>query len=375
MMYPKTPAIRRHAGRAGGTVAAALAMLAACGVRPAAAQPPASAPTLQVATAAAVPWPSTVTVPGTVSAVDVAVLASRAGGWVTQVTVQAGSQVTRDTPLVAVGLPAAQAELAAAQARASAAQATLNEAAADQHRFSVLQRSHATSQRQYDAAERAFVTARAELAAARSALAAARNNLGYAEIRAPFDGTVVSKNVWPGGFAAPGAPLLTIAGTTPEIRAQVGPDTYAALKTGETAEVDIDGATEPAMVTRVVAAADPASRTHLVELRLAHGTTAPYGAFAEVRFTLGRHSQVTIPEAALTRRAGLRGVFVVDRTSHAQFRLVRTGATHDGRVAVVAGLAPGESVVLTPPPTLVGNDPVRTATRVSGTLSKEPSRD
>jgi RND family efflux transporter MFP subunit len=370
MNDPRKTTLFSPAWRTLGLAVAALALLAVHD-RPAHAQ---TAQPVQVAIASEVPWPTVVTVPATVSAVDVAVLASRSGGWVTQVDVDAGVHVAQGAKLIAVGLPAAQAQLAAAEARNSSAEAAYTQAAADQHRFSVLRQTHATSERQYDEAERAYVTAKAERAAAQAALAAAQSDLGYADIRAPFDGIVVNKNVWPGAFVSAGMPLLTIAGATPEVRAYVGPDIYAALRNGATAEVDIDGAAAPATVTRVVSAADPNSRTHLVELHLGPGMTAPYGAFAEVHLSLGQHPQLTIPQAALIERAGLRGVFVVDEHSRAQFRLVRIGAVHGGRVAIVAGLSPGEQVVLTPPASLVGNAPVRAVTRVSGALAKETSR-
>ena len=352
---------------------APLLLLAGCHHREKPPSPAASVP-VHVAAASTVSWPQTVTVPATVSAVDVAVLASRAGGWVTQVNTAAGDHVAQGQLLVAVGLPAAHDRVVAAEARLSSAKAGLAEASANEQRYSILVRRHAASQKQYDAIHHAFIAAKAQLAAAKSALAAATSNLGYAEIRAPFAGTVVEKQVWRGAFAAPGAPLLTIAGAKPEIRAHVGPAVYSALKTGETAAVDIGGATRTGTITRIVAGADPVTHTHLVELYLPQATAASYGSYAEVRLTLGHNQQLTVPVAALTRRAGLRGVFVVGKDDRAHFRLVRVGATHHGRTAVVAGLAPGEKVVVPPPANLVNDAPVRPEAAVSASSSTDTRR-
>lgn len=350
-----------------------LLLLAACH-DPSKASPPTASVPVRVTVARSVSWPKMVTVPATVSAVDVAVLASRSGGWVTQVDVTAGQRVTQGQKLVAVGLPSARERVAAAEARVSVAKASLDEASANEQRYSTLIRTHATSPLQYDSIHRGFIAAKAEFAAAQSTLAAAKSDLDYADIRAPFAGTIVDKRVLRGTFAAPGAPLLTIAGAQPEIRAQVGPATFRFLKVGETAEVDIGGTKQPATITRIVDGADPETHTHLVELHLQRDAAAPYGAYAELHLTVGQDKQLAVPMAALTRRAGLLGVFVVDKNNHAHFRLVRTGPSHNGNVAIVAGLDAGEKVVVPPPANLINDSPVSPEAIASAVSSRTAPR-
>lgn len=328
---------------------------------------------VQVATAKAVPWPDAVTIPATVSAVDTAVLASRAGGWVTQVAVAAGAHIVQGALLAEVGAPDAQGQLLAAQARVTAAKAALDEAAANERRYRALYRTHAASARDYEAAVRVLAGAKAELAAANAALTAATSNLAYAEIRAPFAGTIAEKKVAAGDFVTAGAPLFVIAGTTPEIRAYVGSRVYGRLALGDAAEVVVDGDRRPAIVTRLVAAADPATRTHLVELRLQEGVLVPFGAYAELHLTIGHSPQLTVPATALIRRAGLRGVFVVDANHHARFRLVRIGEERAGQVVVAAGLAAGERVVVAPPENLANGVTVRESLSVAP-LGREAPR-
>lgn len=325
-------------------------------------------PSVHVTTAKNVSWPRIVKVPGTVSTVDKAILASRTGGWVTKVQVNAGSHVLPGTLLAEVGISDARGRLAEAQAQLTAAEANFKEAASNRRRYQALYRAHTASAAQNEAAQRRFVTAQAEVAAATTALAVAKSNLDYAQIRAPFAGTVAQKNVWPGDFAAPNATLFVIAGDTPEIRAHVGFDTYSALKRGNAARVIVDGKELPATLTRIVAAADPETRTHLVELRLKDKVPAPFGAYAELRLTVGHFPQLTVPDRALTRRAGLLGVLVVDKNHRVHFRLVRIGRSRQGRVAIAAGLVAGEMVAVAPPAD-IPNDalihPVTTAPRSS----------
>ena len=322
-----------------------------------AAQPPAAA--VRVATAAEVRWPRSVSVPGTVSAVEVATLASRSGGRVTRVDVTTGSHVKKGALIADVGLTDAQDTLAQAQANLTSQQAILNAAEASNTRYTRLYDTHAASQEQYQSAHRAYLTAKASVASAASALANARNNLTYAEIRAPFDGLIAEKNIEVGDFVGGGTPLLVVVGDTPKIRAHVSPAVYGALAVGDKASVLIDGKSLPAVISVVSASADPATHTHLVELRLGGAARATYGAYADVRFDVGEGRVLAVPESALVRRAGLLGVFIAGTDGHAAFRLVRAGARQGGMVAIAAGLAPGDKVIVAPPPGLMNGSPIK----------------
>ncbi|VTZ51628.1 conserved exported hypothetical protein [Methylocella tundrae] len=349
-------------------------LLAACSDKTEKSSAALAASSVRVVAATEVDWPRFVSVPGTVSAVDTAVLASRAGGWVARVDVDAGAHVAQGALLAEVGASTARGQIAEAQSRVTIAEATLKEATDDERRYSVVYLAHATSAQQHDAARRRLIAAKAEVVAATSALAVARSNLDYAEIRAPFAGIVAEKSVQVGDFAAPGATLFVVASDQPEISANVGPTTVGALKVGDQAEVVIDGRTLPAVLIRVVAAADPRTRTHLVKLHLQGDATAPYGAYAELRLTLGRFPMLTVPETALARRAGLLGVFVVDKGHRAHFRLVRTGEGRKGQVAIAAGLAAGETVIAAPTADLINNSPVAPQAAAPGPEPAESTR-
>lgn len=318
----------------------------------------ATAPTVKVSAAIEKHWPATVDIPAAVSAVDTANLASRHGGVVTKVLVDAGAHVTKGELLAEVGTADVRAGLAQAQARLDTAKAAYDQSSAQFDRYRTLYEKKFASTAQFELMQRHFLSAKAELDAAKLALSAARSDLGYAEIRAPFDGIVAQKNVWPGDYANPGATLFVIASGTPEIRAEAGAETFAALKVGDKAVAVVNGKKLPAVVTRLVDAADPQTRTHLVKLRLEDKTSAPFGAYAELRLSLGKFRALSVPEAALTERAGLVSVFVVGKDHRAHLRLVRVGDRADGRVAILAGLKAGESVILSPSADLQNDSPV-----------------
>jgi RND family efflux transporter MFP subunit len=331
---------------------------------------------VQVSAAVERSWPQFVRLPGAVSAVELATLASREGGRVSRVAVRAGSVVKAGDLIAEVGLTNAQAQLDQAQANLASQQAILDEAAASNKRYTQLYSTKAASQQQYQSVHRSYLTAKAAVSVARSALSNAQNNLTYARIKAPFAGTVAKKYIDVGDFVGGGAPLVVIAGRTPKIEAQVGPDVYAALKPGDHARVSVDGKTWPAVITLTDASADPGTHTHLIEMRL---TTAkaqlPYGAYAEVSLATGRTKVLAVPAAALVRRAGLLGVFVVGPQGHANFRLVRTGARQGDEVAVVAGLSAGEKVIVAPPPGLMNGSAVTASASAAQAADKTKGAD
>ena len=220
-------------------------------------------------------WPETVSVPATVSAVEVADMASRNGGWISQVNVVDGQHVTHFQSLVTVGLAAARYRLVAAESRLSVAKVNWSAASANEARYVFLVRTHATSGKRYDEVHSAFVAAKAELASARSALDDAKKDMDYADIRAPFSGTVVEKNVHRGAFVVAGTPLLKIVGGRPEIRAHVSTAVFHFLKLGQTSEVDIDGKSQTATTTFPTAFASPNAETMRIGCSLALLTRLP----------------------------------------------------------------------------------------------------
>ncbi len=59
-----------------------------------------------------------------------------------------------------------------------------------------------------------------------------------------------------------------------------------------------------------------------------------------------------VPKAAIQKSGTETVVFVVTGGGVVERRAVKTGGTDGDRIEVVAGLHPGERVVLSPPPTL-----------------------
>lgn len=60
----------------------------------------------------------------------------------------------------------------------------------------------------------------------------------------------------------------------------------------------------------------------------------------------GATLRIKIPRAALVERGGIPGIFVLNETGEARFRLVRLGRTSDSLVEILSGLHGNETLVL-----------------------------
>ncbi|UCF69338.1 MAG: efflux RND transporter periplasmic adaptor subunit, partial [Acidobacteriota bacterium] len=128
------------------------------------------------------------------------------------------------------------------------------------------------------------------------------------------------------------------------------------LTTGDHAVVTIDavGLDLDATIERIIPAADPQSRTFVIELVAANSDQRlKSGMFARARTSRGQRTVLTVPSSAVVSRGALEGTFVLDDNGVARLRWVRTGRVRSGRVEVLSGIDPGERVVVAPSPGFV----------------------
>lgn len=185
-------------------------------------------------------------------------------------------------------------------------------------------------------------------------------------IRAPFNGVVITKNVDPGAVVNPGTPLFTIADDSGfELSMNVPDSALSSLATGRSAAVNVDtipGKTFDGEVLRIAPSADASSKNIEVDLRVENksGDLKP-GMFARVQFPLATASGVIIPAQAVLSRYGRDMVFVIEN-GHAVRRFVEIGARTSTAVAVLSGVAAGESVIAEGHHYLRDGDPVTVIT-------------
>jgi RND family efflux transporter MFP subunit len=182
----------------------------------------------------------------------------------------------------------------------------------------------------------------------------------YAQLTAPFSGTVTAKSVDPGILAAPGAPLLTIEREGAyRLEATVEESRLALIHTGQPVTVVLDAIARPVegRVSEIVPAIEAASRSFIAKIDLPATPQLRSGLFGRARFAFGTRPVVAIPIAAVTERGQLASVFVADG-GRARSRFVTLGPRSQNSVEILSGLSPGEQVVFPAPPSLADGAPV-----------------
>ncbi len=348
-----------------------------CGGEKHAATPEATAAPMavQTVTAAMVEWPAVYEATGTVRARTATTLASKVMGYVRDVRFQTGDHVRAGQLLVVIEAKDLDAQRAQAQAAVHEARGALPEVASAVHaaqanldlasktfdRMKDLFEKKSVSNQEFDEASARLKVVRAghEMAVARreqlqskirqaeEAQRAASVMLSYAEIKAPFAGTVTDKRVETGVLATPGMPLATIEETgVYRLETQVEESRIASMRVGQPVSVAFDSLdkTVAARVSEIVPAVDAASRAFLVKIDIPGIPALRSGLFGRARFPLGARQVLEIPTAALVDRGQVQSVYVVEG-GRARNRLITTGARHENQVEVLSGLSASEMVV------------------------------
>ncbi len=272
---------------------------------------------------------------GTVRSQQRAVIEAKVSGRVVQYLAAPGQRVTAGELL-------AELDVQEIRARLEQAKAMLDQARLDLGRQQQLIASKATSQQEFDAA-----AARVKVTTA--GLDEAETMLGYAKVTAPFDGVVTRKLADLGDLAMPGKPLMEIESPTNlRFETDLPESLLDRVKSDARLQVTIPTLPKPlaGTVAEISPVADPVSRTFRVKLDLPDHPGLRPGQFGRVAVPVAEIEVLLVPRRAVLRRGQMEAVFVV-RDELAALRLVRTGKEFaDGRIEILAGLEPGDSVVV-----------------------------
>lgn len=247
-------------------------------------------------------------------------------------------------------------------------------------RWRKAQAGHAAAQHAVEAAQIAVTSAEDGLAAAAGTLAAAGHEVasaeaglrgaevsaGHAEIRAPFDGVILTKNADVGDMVTPlaastdaRAAVVTMADPASLlVEADVAETSLPKVHLGQPCEVQLDalpGRRFPAVVHMIVPTADRAKGTVLAKVRLAEldpgilPEMSAKVAFLERPVAAGEtEARVAVAPRAVARRGGADTVFLL-RDGRASAAPVTVGGKLGDLVVIEAGLAGGERAILDPP--------------------------
>jgi RND family efflux transporter MFP subunit len=241
------------------------------------------------------------------------------------------------------------------QAQLDEANAGLAEAQREFDRQAALWRDGVTSKSLYDSAE-------AQLAVARARVRQIRISMQDMVVRAPFDGTIATKNTEVGEVIS-SATLGQIAGTLPagaictvvdlqtlKVVADVNETNLARVHVGQPAEVTVDafpGRKWGGRLTQIIPTADRAKGVVQVKVSILGDTdgllpemSASVSFLGAVR-TIAEPPRLWIPPSAVVNGR----VAVMTANGRIEWRPVATGVTRDNRVEVTRGLQPGDRIV------------------------------
>ena len=336
--------------------------------------------------------PRTVTSTGALAADDTVVLGVKVPGRLVEQAVDLGTRVRRGQVVARIDatdykLRVEQAEAALQQARARLglpltgtdeqvdpektsivrqARAVLDEARLARERSAKLLEQNLIARAQDDTAQANLGVAegryhdaleevrnrQATLTQRRSELELARQQLSDTVLVSPSDGAVSARQAAVGEYLAAGAPVATLVRTHPlRLRLPVPEREAAGVRVGQPVRLSVEGETtvHQGRVVRLSPIVQEQNRTLLIEAEVPNPTAVlKPGAFARAEIvTEGSQPVIRVPAASLVTFAGVEKLLVVRQGKIVEVR-VQTGRREKDTVEVVAGLTPGESVVLQP---------------------------
>lgn len=309
-------------------------------------------------------WQGSVETFGVIEALEEVDVAAELSGTVVAVHVSEGDRVEAGQLLLE--LDAEKRELAVRQARQTAEQArtALDEARSKLKRRKELAAQETISEEVLDNSRLAVDSAAALYERALASLQLAQRELADTRIISPTAGLVDVKAVEPGEAVAVGATLVKLqAVSVLRVHTWVSEKDVAFIRSGAPAQVSISGMPGPVFEARigwVGVNADPATGNFPVKLILQQESDSIRPGMTATALIQGleRSGVMLLPERALVDRDRRRVVFVVE-DGRAVLREPRLVAGLGDQLVVLAGLSPGDQIVVSGHHQLVDGKAVR----------------
>jgi len=309
-------------------------------------------PTVTVTQVARSTMPTTISIVGTIAArYDMPIGVEGDGGRVAAIYVEAGDRVKRGQVLARLNVSVLEPQVANLEAGLEQARAEAELAQAEYQRAEAVGASGALSAEETQRRKSSAVTAAAKVKVAAALLAEARARLARAEVRAPADGVILTRNVEVGQTAGPGGEALFRLSERGEIelRGQVPEQDLPLLKVGQTVNVLLTGSTQsyPGRVRLLGAVIDPTTRLGMVRVALQQDQNLRPGAFARAEVTVSNAERAVLPQTAVLTDERGSYVLIVDAQNKVARRAVRVSGMVQNGVTIAAGLNSEERVIAT----------------------------
>ncbi|HEU0217310.1 MAG TPA: efflux RND transporter periplasmic adaptor subunit [Stellaceae bacterium] len=307
---------------------------------------------------------------GNAAAISSVNLVARVEGYLETQNFQDGAVVKKDDLLFKIQQDQYKAQLIEAQAQVQAAKAGIEYARTEIARYKGLVKQEAAAQTEVDHWVYEKASAEAKLLGAQAQVTLAQLNLGYTEIRAPYDGQMSKAQIYPGNLVgSPGAqstalatiyqidPIYVVANLSEQDGLRIRQNleqkrlTAADLPTVPI-QVALQNETDfprRGALEYVSPAIDPATGTILLRGKLANPNRDLLpGFFVRIRLPMERGGKNTllVPDRALQEDQGGRYLLAVNKDGVVEKRYVQLGELFSGLRAITSGIAAGDRIIV-----------------------------
>jgi RND family efflux transporter MFP subunit len=320
---------------------------------------------------------------------------ARAPGRIEILNVEEGSRVKKGQVLAALehadldaALAANQAELERTRAQVAEQEVEIARTKREYDRALKVLQSRAITETEFDVAKFAHEAAVARIESLKAAVSLAEARVREAEqlkenmfVRAPFDGTVISKDAEVGESILPGGlgegsgrgSVVTIADLERlEVDCDVKEDYISRVMADRPAEIAVDAVPDrryKGKVRKVIPMGDRARATIKVKVAILDADERLFPEMSGTVYFLPEAGEapaeaaarrVFCPTDSVVSRADESHVWIIEDERVRQVE-VKTGSANDGRTEILAGLSGAEQVVVKPPGDLYNGQLVKIA--------------
>jgi RND family efflux transporter MFP subunit len=313
---------------------------------------PVPIPTVTVTNVARSSQPTTISILGTIAArYDIPVGVEGDAGRVAAIYVEAGDHVKQGQILARLNVSVLKPQVGSLAAALEQARAEAELAAAEYHRAVAVGSQGALSAEETERRRSSAVTAAAKVKVAAAQLAEAQARLDRADVRAPADGTILTRNVELGQTATPGGEALFRLARDGEIelRGQVPEQDLPLLRLGESATVRLTGVSRAytGSVRLLGAVIDPQTRLGTVRIALPEDPNLRPGAFAGAEITVSNAERTVLPQTAVLTDDRGSYVLVVNAEGRIERRAVHVSGIVANGVTIAGGIQGADRIVAT----------------------------
>ena len=329
-------------------------------------------PTVSVAQIGVSTVPSTISIIGTIGArYDMPIGVEGDGGRVTAVYVEAGDHVKQGQVLAHLNNSVLEPQVTNLEAALDQARAEADLAQAEYQRAQAVGASGALSAEETQKRKSSAVTAATHVKVAAAQLVEAQARLARADVRAPANGIILTRNVEVGQTAMAGGDALfrlSKDGET-ELRGQVAEQDLPLLKVGQLVDVKLTGTSKiyQGRIRLLGAVIDPATRLGTAKVSLTPDPNLRPGAFARAEVTVSNAERAVLPQTAVLNDDKGSYVLIVNAQGKIERRAVRVTGMVSSGVTVADGIDPKDQIVTTAGAFLQEGETVKPVVTAAGT--------